>query len=237
MKIPLTEVIKKRTGIQFKNARLLETAFQHTSFVNERAAKKLEHNERLEFLGDAVLEVIVSDFLFHEYPDKPEGQLTRMRAQLVREESLAFLARKYQFNRQIRLGKGELASGGNERDSILADCFEAFLGAVYLDQGMDVARAWLDESLLNPHLTILTKINLDYKTLFQERAQQKGAVQIRYELIEQSGPAHNQVFTMGLYLNDQLVSKGSGKSKKQAEMQAAEQAYALVDEKGNIKCT
>ena len=113
MKIPLTEVIKKRTGIQFKNARLLETAFQHTSFVNERAAKKLEHNERLEFLGDAVLEVIVSDFLFHEYPDKPEGQLTRMRAQLVREESLAFLARKYQFNRQIRLGKGELASGGN----------------------------------------------------------------------------------------------------------------------------
>ncbi|MRI81348.1 ribonuclease III [Fundicoccus ignavus] len=237
MKIPLTEVIKKRTGIQFKNARLLETAFQHTSFVNERAAKKLEHNERLEFLGDAVLEVIVSDFLFHEYPDKPEGQLTRMRAQLVREESLAFLARKYQFNRQIRLGKGELASGGNERDSILADCFEAFLGAVYLDQGMDVARAWLDESLLKPHRTILTKINLDYKTLFQERAQQKGAVQIRYELIEQSGPAHNQVFTMGLYLNDQLVSKGSGKSKKQAEMQAAEQAYALVDEKGNIKCT
>lgn len=237
MKIPLTEVIKKRTGIQFKNARLLETAFQHTSFVNERAAKKLEHNERLEFLGDAVLEVIVSDFLFHEYPDKPEGQLTRMRAQLVREESLAFLARKYQFNHQIRLGKGELASGGNERDSILADCFEAFLGAVYLDQGMDVARAWLDESLLKPHRTILTKINLDYKTLFQERAQQKGAVQIRYELIEQSGPAHNQVFTMGLYLNDQLVSKGSGKSKKQAEMQAAEQAYALVDEKGNIKCT
>ena len=237
MKIPLTEVIKKRTGIQFKNARLLETAFQHTSFVNERAAKKLEHNERLEFLGDAVLEVIVSDFLFHEYPVKPEGQLTRMRAQLVREESLAFLARKYQFNRQIRLGKGELASGGNERDSILADCFEAFLGAVYLDQGMDVARAWLDESLLKPHRTILTKINLDYKTLFQERAQQKGAVQIRYELIEQSGPAHNQVFTMGLYLNDQLVSKGSGKSKKQAEMQAAEQAYALVDEKGNIKCT
>lgn len=237
MKIPLTEVIKKRTGIQFKNARLLETAFQHTSFVNERAAKKLEHNERLEFLGDAVLEVIVSDFLFHEYPDKPEGQLTRMRAQLVREESLAFLARKYQFNRQIRLGKGELASGGNERDSILADCFEAFLGAVYLDQGMDVARAWLDESLLHPHRTILTKINLDYKTLFQERAQQKGAVQIRYELIEQSGPAHNQVFTMGLYLNDQLVSKGSGKSKKQAEMQAAEQAFALVDEKGNVKCT
>lgn len=237
MKIPLTEVIKKTTGIQFTNARLLETAFQHTSFVNERAAKKLEHNERLEFLGDAVLEVIVSDFLFHEYPDKPEGQLTRMRAQLVREESLAFLARKYQFNRQIRLGKGELASGGNERDSILADCFEAFLGAVYLDQGMDVARAWLDESLLKPHRTILTKINLDYKTLFQERAQQKGAVQIRYELIEQSGPAHNQVFTMGLYLNDQLVSKGSGKSKKQAEMQAAEQAYALVDEKGNIKCT
>lgn len=237
MKIPLTEVIKKRTGIQFKNARLLETAFQHTSFVNERAAKKLEHNERLEFLGDAVLEVIVSDFLFHEYPDKPEGQLTRMRAQLVREESLAFLARKYQFNRQIRLGKGELASGGNERDSILADCFEAFLGAVYLDQGMNVARAWLDESLLHPHRTILTKINLDYKTLFQERAQQKGAVQIRYELIEQSGPAHNQVFTMGLYLNDQLVSKGSGKSKKQAEMQAAEQAFALVDEKGNVKCT
>lgn len=236
MKLALTELIEKNTGIQFKNVLLLETAFQHTSFVNERASRKLEHNERLEFLGDAVLEVIVSDYLYHEYPNKPEGDLTRMRAQLVREESLAFLAKQYQFNRHIRLGKGELASGGSQRDSILADCFEAFLGAVYLDQGMDMARAWLNRALLEPHRVILTKVNLDYKTLFQEKAQQKGAVLIRYELLEQSGPAHNQLFTMGLYLNEQLISKGSGKSKKHAEMQAAEQAFALVDEKGNIKC-
>ncbi len=236
MKITLIELIEKTTGIRFKNTALLETAFQHTSFVNERATRKLEHNERLEFLGDAVLEVVVSDYLYHEYPDKPEGQLTRLRAQLVREESLAFLAKQYHFNRHIRLGKGELASGGNERDSILADCFEAFLGAVYLDQGMEMAGEWLNRALLEPHRMILTKVNLDYKTLFQEKAQQNGAVQIRYDLLEQSGPAHNQLFMMGLYLNDQLIAKGSGKSKKQAEMQAAEHAFSLVDEKGNIKC-
>lgn len=236
MKTPLIEVIEKNTGIRFKNTALLEMAFQHTSFVNERASRKLEHNERLEFLGDAVLEVVVSDYLYHQYPDKPEGQLTRLRAQLVREESLAFLAKHYHFNRHIRLGKGELASGGNERDSILADCFEAFLGAVYLDQGMEMAREWLNRALLEPHQMILTKVNLDYKTLFQEKAQQNGAVQIRYDLLEQSGPAHNQLFKMGLYLNDQLIAKGSGKSKKQAEMQAAEYAFSLVDEKGNIKC-
>lgn len=236
MKKTLTQLIEQETGIRFKNTDLLETAFQHTSFVNERASKKLEHNERLEFLGDAVLEVIVSDYLYRQYATKPEGQLTRMRAQLVREESLAFLAKQYQFNRLIRLGKGELASGGSERDSILADCFEAFLGAIYLDQGMEAARDWLNRALLEPHQVILTKVNLDYKTLFQEKAQQKGAVLIRYELQEQSGPAHNQVFTMGLYLNEQLIATGSGKSKKQAEMQAAEHAFALVDEKGNIKC-
>lgn len=226
--------IEQLLKIKLKDPNLMIMAFNHTSYVNEKNNPNLQHNERLEFLGDAVLEIIASDYLYHTYPKKPEGQLSRLRAQLVREESLAYLARKFQFNRFIRLGRGELASGGQDRNSILADCFEAFLGAIYLDQGMTCVKQFLDQVLLDEHQKILSTVNQDFKTLFQEKVQQKGNVKIRYELLEQIGPAHDQIFTMGLYMNDQLIATGKGKTKKQAETQAAQMGYDLVDEKGNV---
>ncbi|WP_124057683.1 ribonuclease III [Vaginisenegalia massiliensis] len=220
-------------GIKLNHPRLVETAFQHTSYVNEAHNSKLVSNERLEFLGDAVLELVVSAFLYHEYPNDPEGKLTRLRAQLVCEPSLAYLARSVHFDDYIRLGKGELATGGKQRDSIISDCFEAFLGAIYLDQGLECVQTWLFDLMLKNHRQLLTQVNQDYKTLFQERVQQKGSVNIQYQVENQEGPAHDQLFTVGLYVNQVLLAKGQGRSKKIAEMKAAQTALNFVDEKGN----
>ncbi|MDO4432217.1 MAG: ribonuclease III [Aerococcaceae bacterium] len=219
----------------FHNPDLIKTAFRHTSYANEQASKQLQHNERLEFLGDAVLEVLMSEFLYQQYPTYTEGQLTRMRAQLVCEPSLAFLAREYRFDTYLQLGRGEEVGGGRGRDSILADCFEAFLGAVYLDCGIDVARSFLAREVFTKHEQLLQQIAKDYKTLFQERVQKRGAVVIQYRIIEQTGPQHDQTFTTGLYVNDELVATGTGKSKKQAEMQAAQIGYQRINAKGEIK--
>lgn len=212
-------------NIEIKDESLFKRAFMHKSFVNEQKHKLLESNERLEFLGDAVLEIITSDYLYKFYPNEPEGSLSRTRAQLVREPSLALLARKNQFHKFIQLGKGESSSGGNNRDSILADCFEAFLGATYLEQGIDVVTEFLNNQLLKNHQQLLKQLNLDYKTLFQEKAQTHGSVLIEYRLISKQGPDHNQIFEMGLFVDDKLMSRGKGNSKKQAEIQAAKIAY------------
>lgn len=212
-------------NIEIKDESLFKRAFMHKSYVNEQKHKLLESNERLEFLGDAVLEIITSDYLYKFYPNEPEGSLSRTRAQLVREPSLALLARKNQFHKFIQLGKGESSSGGNNRDSILADCFEAFLGATYLEQGIDVVTEFLNNQLLKNHQQLLKQLNLDYKTLFQEKAQTHGSVLIEYRLISKQGPDHNQIFEMGLFVDDKLMSRGKGNSKKQAEIQAAKIAY------------
>lgn len=212
-------------NIEIKDESLFKRAFMHKSFVNEQKHKLLESNERLEFLGDAVLEIITSDYLYKFYPNEPEGSLSRTRAQLVREPSLALLARKNQFHKFIQLGKGESSSGGNNRDSILADCFEAFLGATYLEQGIEVVTEFLNNQLLKNHQQLLKQLNLDYKTLFQEKAQTHGSVLIEYRLISKQGPDHNQIFEMGLFVDDKLMSRGKGNSKKQAEIQAAKIAY------------
>ncbi|EFR31049.1 ribonuclease III [Eremococcus coleocola] len=230
----IADIIQKNTGITFTNIEILQTAFCHTSYANEHAKEKLKDNERLEFLGDAVLELITSDFLFNTYPDKPEGQLTRMRAQLVKEPSLALVARKYQLDQLIQLGKGEEASGGRFRDSIVSDAFEAFLGAIYLDQGFARVTEFLQQALLKPHLQIIKVINIDYKTLFQEKVQSQGPVNIDYRLIKEEGPAHHRLFVVALYLDDQLVSQGQGYSKKSAQMAAAEAALEAMDEKGKL---
>lgn len=215
-------------GIDIEDEALFKRAFMHKSYVNEQKNHLLESNERLEFLGDAVLEIIVSDYLYNFYPEEPEGTLSRTRAQLVREPSLALLARKNDFHEYIQLGKGESASGGNHRDSILADCFEAFLGATYLEQGIDVVTNFLNKQLLLNHQDILKQVNLDYKTLFQEKAQTHGTVLIEYRLISKKGPDHNQIFEMGLFVDDKLISRGKGNSKKQAEIQAAKIAYLHI---------
>lgn len=212
-------------NIEIKDESLFKRAFMHKSYVNEQKHKLLESNERLEFLGDAVLEIITSDYLYKFYPNEPEGSLSRTRAQLVREPSLALLARKNQFHKFIQLGKGESSSGGNNRDSILADCFEAFLGATYLEQGIEVVTEFLNNQLLKNHQQLLKQLNLDYKTLFQEKAQTHGSVLIEYRLISKQGPDHNQIFEMGLFVDDKLMSRGKGNSKKQAEIQAAKIAY------------
>ncbi|MGO4936581.1 ribonuclease III [Fundicoccus sp. Sow4_H7] len=215
-------------------AQLFITAFNHTSFVNEQKNSRLQHNERLEFLGDAILELLVSEFLYKQYPNEPEGNLSRMRAQLVQEASLAYLAKGLKFHQFIQLGKGELASGGNQRDSILADCFEAFLAALYLDQGLEKVAQFLKKVMFEKHRMIIERITVDYKTLFQELVQQQGSVLIQYKLLSQSGPPHNQEFKVGLLVNNQLVSVGIGKNKKTAEMLAAKNGFEHIDERGQV---
>lgn len=227
--------IAQHLAIQFQDDTLLQTAFRHTSYVNEQLNQLLEHNERLEFLGDAVLEVLTSEFLYQHYPKHSEGQLTRLRAQLVCEASLSYLARQLAFDTYLQLGKGEERNGGRERDSILADCFEAFLGALYLDSGMESVRNFLKREMFSQHEWLIQQISKDYKTLFQERVQQKGKVLIQYQLLEQSGPAHALIFKVGLYVNGELVAIGTGKNKKQAEMQAAQSAYQRTNRKGDIE--
>lgn len=226
--------IEQKLNVTVNRPELIHTAFRHSSYANEQKHHHTENNERLEFLGDAVLEMVTSDYLYKYYKKEPEGFLSRMRATLVREESLAFLAKRNHFDQYIKLGHGEEANGGRERNSILADCFEAFLGAIYLDQGYDTAKNFLHTELLNNHKALLTDDKHDYKTAIQERLQQKGSVLIKYKLLSQTGPAHNQTFESGLYVNDQLISSGKGKTKKLSERQAAKKAFEFVDEKGNI---
>lgn len=217
--------LNNKLNITINDQALVLQALRHTSYVNEGRKPAYTSNERLEFLGDAVLELAVSDYLYHQYPQESEGFLTRLRAQLVREESLAYIARQNKLNRYIRLGKGEAANHGHERDSILADALEALLGALYLDQGMGVAVSFLTQELLDHHQDITRKLHQDYKTMYQELVQQQGSVMIEYRLLNQSGPAHNQTFEMGLYVNGVFQSQGRGKSKKNAEMEAAKRAY------------
>ena len=220
--------LKDQFHIKFNNKDLCQQAFYHTSYVNEnRRLIAIGSNERLEFLGDAVLEILVSDFLFNTYPNEPEGTLSRMRAQLVREDSLAHLARCMHFEDYLRLGKGELASHSNQKDSLLSDCFEAFLGALYLDQGMDICQAFLNQLFLSKHQQFLKSAKQDYKTQFQELVQEKGSVKIEYQLLEKSGPAHHQLFTVSLSLEGKTIAKASGYSKKEAEMLAAKEGIKV----------
>lgn len=230
----LIQHLQEELNISINNPAIIKRAFYHTSYINEQSSRKLESNERLEFLGDAVLELIVSQYLYVTYPQESEGKLTKLRAQLVREPTLAYLARSLHLERYILLGKGEASAGGNQRDSILSDCFEAFLGAVYLDSGMETAYHVLKQVLLNSHIEILGITNKDHKTTFQELAQQSGNAQIEYQILDQTGPAHNQTFTAGLFLNQKLLAQGTGKNKKEAEMQAAKKALADFQEKGSI---
>lgn len=221
-------------NIKFHNEDLIHRAFNHSSYVNEHKKQNFQSNERLEFLGDAVLELIVSDFLYGRYPQLPEGQLTTMRAQLVQEPSLAYLSRQLNLDKVLRLGKGEEISGGRGKDSLIADMYEALLAAIYLDQGMEIARQFVEKTMLYQHDVMLKTVNIDYKTKLQELVQQKGAVVIRYPLLEKIGPDHKTIFVVGITINDRLIAQGRGTSKKQAETQAAQEALKFIDEAGNI---
>lgn len=220
----LTNGLKEQFGIVFHDVNLLEQAFTHSSYVNEHRNLQLSDNERLEFLGDAVLELLVSQYLYREFPDLPEGKLTKMRASIVREESLSKFAQQCGFDQSIKLGKGEENSGGRTRPSLLCDLFEAFLGALYLDQDLATVKGFLERVVFPQVEAGAFSHEMDYKTRLQEVLQKNGDVMIDYRLIKEEGPAHERIFWTEVYCDEKLIGSGQGKSKKLAEQAAAANA-------------
>ncbi len=209
-------------GYTFREKRLLQNALTHSSYANEKHWKYERNNERLEFLGDAVLELVSSDFIFHEHAHDMEGDMTKLRASLVCERSLAASAREIQLGKYIYLGKGEAATGGAERDSILSDAFEAVIGAIYLDSGLEEARKFILRFVLSNIEE--KKLFYDSKTALQEMVQNKGNNTIFYELVSQTGPDHAKVFEVNCCVEGNVVGTGTGRSKKVAEQNAAYEA-------------
>jgi ribonuclease-3 len=209
-------------NLKFNNPDLLKQAFIHRSYLNEHPEIKLDHNERLEFLGDAVLELVVTEFLFAKYPERPEGELTAFRAALVNTESLAQVAGKLGLGEQLLLSKGEAKDNGRARQAILADTFEAIVGALYLDAGYAPVKKFITENLLVKIDDIVAK-NLwqDSKSAFQERAQAARDITPTYQVLSAVGPDHSKTFTVGLYLGEELIAEGVGPSKQMAEQEAA----------------
>lgn len=216
------EELESKLGYTFRDRQLLVTALTHTSFANEDKGRS-QHNERLEFLGDSVLSVVVSEYLFSHNRNLPEGQLTRIRASLVCESSLFGFAMQLGLGSYLRLGRGEEKSGGRTRPAILADAFEALIAALYLDGGLELAR-----SFILPYIRAAHDVARDYKTRLQEVVQQNPEERVRYELVEQSGPDHDKHFVVEVHLNSNCIGRGSGHSKKAAEQQAAKEALELM---------
>ncbi|HGD2464280.1 TPA: ribonuclease III [Streptococcus agalactiae] len=224
----LRSKLEKDYGIVFANQELLDTAFTHTSYANEHRLLNISHNERLEFLGDAVLQLLISQYLFTKYPQKAEGDLSKLRSMIVREESLAGFSRLCGFDHYIKLGKGEEKSGGRNRDTILGDLFEAFLGALLLDKGVEVVHAFVNKVMI-PHVEKGTYERVkDYKTSLQELLQSHGDVKIDYQVTNESGPAHAKEFEVTVSVNQENLSQGIGRSKKAAEQDAAKNALATL---------
>lgn len=217
--------IEEKLQLSFDDDKVLIQAFTHSSYANENKQSDLEHNERLEFLGDAVVEVVVSDYLFHNFLQWPEGKLTRLRAQLVCEQMLSTLAKDCGFDKLVLLGKGEENSGGRNRPALLCDVFEAFVGALYLLKGIEVARAFVLSQIVPKIKEQQETLFMDYKTLLQEELQKNGNVSIRYDIIREEGLAHDKMFEATVALNNQVIGYGMGKSKKEAQQQAAKDAY------------
>jgi len=221
--------LENKLRYTFKNKSLLLNALSHSSYANE-VRNGITSNERLEFLGDSVLSIIVSDYLYYHYADKPEGELTKLRASLVCEKTLCSFSRELELGKYLRLGKGEDKGGGRERVSILADAFEAVLAAIYLDGGMENARKhvlrFVLKELENEHIGVFK----DYKTALQEIIQRNPEESVSYVLTDEFGPDHDKQFTVEVHLNSNTIGKGMGKSKKQAEQMAAKQALHLMGE-------
>ena len=216
---------EQKIGYQFKNKKLIEEALTHSSFANEHPSDKLGCNERLEFLGDSVLSLVVSRRLFKQNPSLPEGELTRIRASLVCEKSLFEFAGRIELGKFISLGRGEKQTGGEARSSILADCFEAVIAAVFLDGGLAEATRFIDCFIDEENGK---KPARDFKTVLQEIVQKNPEERLRYVLAEESGPDHAKVFKVEVHLNSNVIGTGTGSSKKLAEQKAAEQALELM---------
>jgi len=218
--------LKSKIGFQWLNPSLLTQALTHSSCVHESRGQGLHHNQRLEFLGDAVLELLISEYLYQKFPDRTEGELTKMRAASVCEPSLAKVARGLDLGRCLRMGRGEERSGGRERPSILADAFEALLGAIYLDQGLAAARRFVLQ-WLSPIIedVIAGRLDRDYKTELQETLQQTSPEPLSYIIMNETGPDHDKTFTAGVIYRGKIIGQGSGHSKKEAEQRAAKDAF------------
>ncbi len=216
---------EEKINIYFKDKSVLKQAFTHRSFLNENRGSGLEHNERLEFLGDAVLELVITDHLYQKYPSKPEGELTAFRSALVNAITLSDSASKLEVNDFLLLSRGEAKDTGRARQYILANTFEAIIGAIYVDQGYDKAKEFIAAQLFDLVDNMVSKgLWIDAKSRFQEVAQEKVGITPVYKTIREMGPDHNKQFTVGLYLAADLVIEGSGKSKQEAEQEAARKA-------------
>ncbi len=219
------EEFETSIGISFIDKDLIKKAFTHRSYLNENRSLKLEHNERLEFLGDAVLELVVTDFLYKKFPQKNEGELTALRSALVKAETLATAAEVVGMNSYLLLSKGESKDTGRARQYILANTFESVVGAIYLDQGYDVAGKFIADQLFSQIDEIIeNKKFIDAKSRFQEMAQEKTGFTPSYKLVKEVGPDHNKIFTVSVTVGEEEITEGEGKSKQEAEQMAAEKA-------------
>jgi ribonuclease-3 len=219
----------KKIGITFKTPDLLVEAFTHRSYLNEHREYVGKNNERLEFLGDAVLELATTDFLIHKFPTKDEGELTSYRAALVNTVSLAALGAALDVNKYLLLSKGEAKDKGRAREVILADAFEAIIGAIYLDHGYIAAEAFIAKNLFGKIDDVIAKRSYqDAKSRFQELAQEKKGTTPRYETVSEEGPDHAKLFTVGVFIGKEEIARGEGQSKQEAEQAAAEQALSAT---------
>ena len=216
------KVFENNIQYTFKDISLLELALTHSSYANESKVH-MEYNERLEFLGDAVLQLITSEKLYTENPNMPEGKMSKQRASLVCEDALAVYSKQIDLGRFMLLGKGEENTGGRERPSVLADAFEALIGAIFLDGGIEPAKKFVRRFLDDAHLTVQ-----DFKTLLQEIIQKNPGERLSYVVVGESGPDHDKSFEVEVRLNSNPIGRGEGKSKKQAEQQAAKEALGLM---------
>ncbi|MGN0351264.1 MAG: ribonuclease III [Roseburia sp.] len=227
--MPKQQELEEKIGYEFQQKGLLRQALTHSSYANEKHMKKLSDNERLEFLGDAVLEIVSSDFLYHEYPNLPEGDLTKLRASIVCEPTLALCTKEIELGKYLFLGKGENQTGGRHRKSILSDAMEAVIGAIYLDGGFASAKEFI-------HKFILTdienkKLFYDSKTILQEIVQGNYKEELSYELVAEEGPDHDKQFTVDAKMGEKVIGHGVGHTKKAAEQEAAYQALLILKPK------
>jgi ribonuclease-3 len=219
------EEFKQENKINFTNTALLQQAFIHRSYINENPRSGLEHNERLEFLGDAILELVVTEFLYETYPHHNEGDLTAYRSALVNAVTLGKVADSLSFNDMMKLSKGEAKDVSRARSSILADAYEAFVGALYLDQGYDAVKSFISKTLLIKTEDIIKQgLYKDAKSYVQEKAQETRSITPSYKVLSEEGPDHDKHFTVGIYFGDELIAEGEGKSKQEAETQSARAA-------------
>lgn len=224
--------LEEKIGYCFHDVKWLRLAMTHSSYMNEHRRDNLSCNERLEFLGDAVLEVIASDFLYHKYPEKSEGELTRIRASLVCEPTLAYCASELELGAYLLLGKGEESTGGRKRNSVVSDAMEALIGAIYLDGGFANAKEFIENFILNDleH----KKLFFDSKTILQEIVQANFKDAVAYRLLKEEGPDHDKCFCTAVYIGEQPYGTGKGRTKKAAEQEAAYRSILMLHEK-NIK--